>query len=86
MTLNLAADNGVTHFAMVHDSFGCHASDVPMLSACIREAFVALYVDNDPMENFLLEAQELTEDPLPSLPPKGSLDVTAVRNSEFFFS
>ena len=86
MTLNLAADNGVTHFAMVHDSFGCHASDVPMLSACIREAFVALYVDNDPMENFLLEAQELTEDPLPSLPEKGSLDVTAVRESEFFFS
>lgn len=88
MTVNLAAsqDNPVTHFAMVHDSFGCHACDIPMLSACIREAFVSLYVDNDPMQNFLLEAQELTTDPLPSVPSKGSLDVTAVRDSEFFFS
>ena len=86
MTVNLAADNGVTHFAMVHDSFGCHASDVPMLSACIREAFVSLYVDNDPMQNFLMEAQELTEDPLPQRPAKGSLDVSEVRSSEFFFA
>jgi len=70
----------------VHDSFGCHATDVPMLSACIREAFVSLYVDNDPMQNFLMEAQELTADPLPQTPAKGALDVSEVRSSEFFFA
>ena len=86
MTVNLAFDNGVTHFAMVHDSFGCHASDVPMLSACIREAFVDLYETNDPLENFRLEVQEIAADALPDLPVKGSLDITAVKHSEFFFS
>jgi len=71
---------------MVHDSFACQASDIPMLSACIREAFVDLYVNNDPLASFLSEVQELTQDDLPPLPEKGNLDVEQVRDSEFFFS
>jgi DNA-directed RNA polymerase len=86
MTVNLAAANGVTHFAMVHDSFGCHAADIPMLSACLREAFIELYLHNDPLENFRLETQALTETALPMPPVQGSLDLEAVRKSEFFFS
>ena len=86
MTVNLAAYNGVTHFAMVHDSFATHASDIPMLNACIREAFVTLYVENDPLECFLTEVSELTRNDLPSLPSKGTLDVERVKSSEFFFA
>ena len=86
MTVNLARENGVTHFAMIHDSFGCHASDIPMLSACLREAFIDLYVANDPFELFRLQTQLLTETVLPMPPAKGSLDLTDVRNSEFFFA
>ena len=86
MTVNLAAHNGVTHFAMIHDSFGCHAADVELLGACLRETFVDLYVENDPLANFRAEGQTLTKTELPELPTKGSLDVTAVRNSEFFFA
>jgi DNA-directed RNA polymerase len=86
MTVNLAAFNGVTHFAMIHDSFGCHASDVEMLGACLRETFVELYVDNDPLLRFKAEGEALVGKELPALPPKGELDVTAVRDSEFFFA
>jgi|TARA_R110000796_G_scaffold120248_5_gene234391 DNA-directed RNA polymerase, mitochondrial len=86
MTVNLARYNGVTHFAMIHDSFGCHASDIPMLSACLREAFIDLYVANDPFELFRLQTQELTDTVLPMPPTKGSLDLTDVRKSEFFFA
>ena len=86
MTVNLARFNGVTHFAMIHDSFGCHASDIPMLSACLREAFIDLYVNNDPLETFREQTQELTDTVLPIPPAKGALDLTAVRNSEFFFA
>ena len=86
MTVNLARENGVTHFAMIHDNFGCHASDIPMLSACLREAFIDLYVANDPFELFRLQTQLLTETVLPMPPAKGSLDLTDVRNSEFFFA
>ena len=86
MTVNLAAANGVTHFAMIHDSFGCHAADIPMLSACLREAFLDLYVGNDPLEAFRSQAQKLTQTPLPNSPTKGGLDLSLVKNSEFFFA
>jgi DNA-directed RNA polymerase len=86
MTVNLAAFNGVTHFAMIHDSFGCHAADVEMLGACLRETFVELYVDNDPLLRFKAEGEALVGKELPALPEKGELDVTQVRDSEFFFA
>ena len=86
MTVNYAATNGVTNFAMIHDSFGTHASDIPMLSACLREAFIELYLDNDPLEMFRTQMQSLTDNPLPDAPEKGELDLSAVRNSEFFFA
>ena len=86
MTVNLAAFNGVTHFAMIHDSFGCHAADVEMLGACLRETFVELYVDNDPLLRFKAEGEALVGRELPALPEKGELDVTQVRDSEFFFA
>lgn len=86
MTVNLAYHNGVTHFSMIHDSFGCHAADIPMLSACLREAFIDLYVNNDPFDAFRSQTQLLTTTTLPTPPAKGKLDLTAVRNSEFFFA
>lgn len=86
MTVNLAAANGVSSFAMIHDSFGTHAADTPMLSACLREAFIELYLDNDPLQMFREQAQVLTDTPLPPPPVKGDLDINLVRNSEFFFA
>ena len=86
MTVNLAAAMGVTHFAMIHDSFGCHAADIPTLNGCLRETFVELYLDNDPLENFRAETQAMTQTELPDTPAKGDLDLSAVKNSEFFFS
>ena len=86
MTVNLAAHNGVTHFAMIHDSFGCHAADVEMLGACLRETFVELYVENDPLVRFKKEGEALIGRALPDLPEKGNLDVTQVKDSEFFFA
>ena len=86
MTVNLAAYNGVTHFAMVHDSFGCHAADVPMLGACLRRAFVDLYNDYDPLADFKAQTEKAANINLPPLPDKGQLDVTTVYDSEFFFA
>ena len=86
MTVNLATHNGVTHFAMIHDSFGCHASDVEMLGACLRETFVDLYRNHDPLQMFKDQGEALIGKPLPALPSKGELDISLVSGSEFFFS
>ena len=42
-TVQLAADRGVTDLSVIHDSYGTHAADMPILAACIRETFVAMY-------------------------------------------
>jgi DNA-directed RNA polymerase len=86
MTVNLAADNGVTHFSMIHDSFGCHASDIEMLSACTRETFLWMYHENNPLQSFKDECEATLGATLPDLPKKGNLDITQVIHSEFFFS
>ena len=86
MTVNLAADNGVTHFAMIHDSFGCHASDIEMLGACTRETFLWMYHENNPLQSFKDECEASLGTTLPPLPAKGTLDITQVLQSEFFFS
>ena len=86
MTVNLAADNGVTHFGMIHDSFSCHASDIEMLGACTREAFVWIYEDEGPLQRLKEECETMLGRELPPLPPRGDLDIRDVLHSEFFFS
>ena len=88
MTIKLASEQPkpVTHFAMIHDSYGTHACDVETLDACIKEAFVQMYEDNNPLEMFRQDVQALTDTELPEVPPMGDLDIALVRESEFFFS
>ena len=55
MTVNAAVAEGVSSFAMIHDSFGAHACDIPKLKGVLREQFVKLYTENDPF-SMLVEA------------------------------
>ena len=86
MSVNLAKANGVTHFGMIHDSFSCHAADVEMFGACLREAFIDLYEHNNPLQLFKAQAEAQSGLELPPLPEMGDLDVTQVKHSEFFFA
>jgi len=89
MYVNLAAFNGIKHFAVVHDSFATVAADVNMMQACIKEAFVDLYTEHDPLQSFyeqvvpvLTDAQR---DKLPPIPERGQFDLQEVLQSEYFF-
>src|SRR5439155_17766640 len=42
LTVNRLHSHGVRHFAMVHDSFGVHASDIDFLNRALREEFVRI--------------------------------------------
>lgn len=88
-TVNLGDANGLHHWAVIHDSFGSHACDVDVLHACIREAFIEQYTPNV-LERFREEmiAQlppELAQK-VPAVPPQGTLDLAAVRESAYFFA
>ena len=64
----------------IHDSFGTHACDVPLMHRVIREAFVQLYDNKNPLAEFLWDAGGIG-----STPPRGNLDIKQVLDSEFFF-
>jgi DNA-directed RNA polymerase len=38
-----ARDCGLQHFAVIHDSFGCHAADMPVFLNAIRSEFATMY-------------------------------------------
>ena len=76
-------------FAMVHDSFACHASDMRVfLDDCISPAFYEMYKDGENLNRFL-EEMKMNIDAnaeIPPLPVKGDLNLEEVLYSDFFFS
>jgi len=75
-------------FSMVHDSFGVHAADAPLLADTLRQSFVELYRDPSLFEHLLdemalplgLKASELV-----GSPTLGRLDLSEVLDSPYFF-
>jgi DNA-directed RNA polymerase len=74
---------------MVHDSYGTHAGSVEIMNRVLRETFVEQY-NHDVLKNFREEVcRQIPSDlaaKIPPCPPKGSLDLGAVINSQYFFS
>lgn len=64
----------------IHDSYGTHPSDVAAMHTCIRTSFVGLYEGRNVLSEFLWEVNGLGEAPM-----RGTLDLRAVLDSEFFF-
>lgn len=90
LTVVGAMEQGVTHFAMVHDSYGCHACDAPYLAYSTREEFVSLYESADWLEVFEEEIRrqlsEESRDKIPARPVPGDLDLKGIMESDFFFA
>lgn len=85
LTLLRADQYGIQSFAFVHDSFACLAADVEDLNLALRETFVEMYEENDPLLDFKL-SNENDKIKLPELPPVGGLNLEEVLDSEYFFS
>lgn len=88
ITVDKCLAEGVTDFAMVHDSYGTHCTNMPLLNEKLREAFVEMYTEHDVLQNIYDTAvsslAEGTKVPLP--PAKGSLDLQEVLKSDYFFA
>jgi DNA-directed RNA polymerase len=83
-----AARSRIQSFAMVHDSYGTHAADADEMARCLRESFVEMYQRQDVLADFRDEISGVLSEgvELPELPPQGSLDISEVLDSEFFFA
>ena len=85
-TINAMWTEGLQHFSMIHDSFGCHASDVDAMQRHIREQFVRMYTLFDPAT---LMAERMAEKTglEPVLPPEhGRLEINQVLEAPYFFA
>jgi DNA-directed RNA polymerase len=72
---------GIDALAMIHDDYGTHAADAQKLFMIIREVFVRMYEQNNPLAWFRAHY-----DGLPEVPEVGSLDIREVLSSPYFFA
>ena len=75
-----AEQAGLGHLAFIHDDYGALAPDVAKLHELIRETFVQMYTDHNPLQEF--KDQHGIQADLPAL---GDLDINQVKDSVFFF-
>lgn len=81
-TINAISDvmPGVS-LSMIHDDFGTHAAHTQLMYKTVREEFVGMYIDCDPLEDFR-QQYEIDE----PIPPKGTFDIRQVINAPYAFS
>jgi len=83
--VRMAKTCGITSLATIHDDYGTHAADTDKLHRIIRQCFVNEYSDRDPLEDFKNWQELISKTEMPPMPIKGTLDLTKVMESEFFF-
>ena len=86
MCVNSGRRTGIRDFAVVHDDFGVHASNMDKFQKIIREEFVNLYKQESPLQKLKSDLESSTGLSLPPLPESGNLRIEQVLDSEYFFS
>lgn len=88
-TVLFCAQDGMKDFAMIHDSYGCHAGHATRLRDNLRQAFVDQYsapVLAQFRDELLQQLPPELQKELPELPHMGDLDLEQVKASEYFFA
>ncbi len=87
LTVNAATAQGVTKFAMIHDSYGTTAMCAPALASVLRDEFARMYEDHDMLHRFRDEVMpDGLRDAISHPPTVGGLDLNGVRLSPYFFA
>lgn len=93
LTVKQAIAEGIDHFLMVHDSFGCHMADAPRMSEIVRETFASMYAGSTVLDNLVADLSNnidvtlLAKDKtVPAPPSQGSLQISEVLGSKYFFA
>ena len=86
-TVNLCSTNGIVHLGSVHDQIMCLGADYMKVASCVREATVDIF-SRDLLAEFRQGALTMLPSSanLPEVPEYGSLDITKVRDSDYYFN
>jgi DNA-directed RNA polymerase len=94
LTTERCWDKGIRSFSYIHDSFGTHAADMELMNQTLRETFVEMYSE-DLLGKFVADVRERVPAELrpefdqivaENKPSMGSLDLSLVEESPYFFS
>lgn len=88
LTVLEAHEVGINHFSLIHDSFGTHAGNTTRFFQIIRETFVQMYEEYDPLEEIHSSTIKAADDKtkVPQPPVRGPLDIRGVINSLYAFA
>lgn len=85
-----AHEQGITAFALVHDSLGTHAGKTQEFFEILRERFHYLYKNFTPLHTFVSHVKPLIpedmQDKIPEIPMLNTLDIDCVLTSDYLFS
>ena len=86
-SINLAMDQGVTDFLMVHDNFEVHATNVAVMGGAARQATINIFSGNLLSDlhreiQYLLPSGVALKEP----PPQGELDISLIKQARYYFS
>lgn len=90
LTALAAQEQGVEHFAMIHDSFGTCPGNAGTMFRVVRETMVKTYSERDVMqefyEGFCNGLTEKSAEKIPELPSKGTLELEGILKSKYCFA
>lgn len=78
-------DQDAGPMSFVHDSYGCTAGDMALMNRTLRTVAYDMYNTNQ-MEEIRNHWQSLTSKELPPCPKFGSMSISAVKTSPYFFA
>jgi len=87
--LRAAEEFNIRTFCMVHDSYATHACNVGELAASLRAVFIEMYSTDRLCDLFIQFTDQLPIEvaaKLPAPPARGTLDLTKVEDSYYFFA
>jgi DNA-directed RNA polymerase len=86
-TINMCASNGINHLGCVHDQILCLSGDYMKTSSCVREATIDIF-SRDLLREFRQGVLTMlpSSASLPEVPEYGSLDISKVRDSDYYFN
>jgi DNA-directed RNA polymerase len=86
-TINGCRRDGILDFAMVHDSYATHCTRMPDMVRILKDEFVLMYEQHDFLEELADQVRrDLGADSVPEVPSKGTLEISQVRLSDYFFA
>lgn len=84
LTVLACHEQGIKHFAVIHDSYACPLAQAGDLYRIVREEFIKMYTEHDVLAEFRDNLQHFSNTVLPQPPLKGDLEIKSVQNSHYF--